>query len=99
MKTTIPGPLDRKTNTLLIWWRVWVETAAIPLLEVLPRGFDILLSLVLIVVFSPALVLRAMLAKSKLGKVFVTLQLIGRFRMRYYSTSCEAIWHSPALGP
>ncbi len=83
MKTTIPGPLDRKTNTLLIWWRVWVETAAIPLLEVLPRGFDILLSLVLIVVFSPALVLRAMLAKSKLGKVFVTLQLIGRFRMPF----------------
>ena len=79
----IPGPLDRKTNTLLIWWRVWLETAALPLLEVLPRSFDIILSIILVAVLSPALVILAIAAKAKAGKVFVTLQLIGRFRVPF----------------
>jgi len=78
--TTIPDPLHRKSNTLLIWWRVWIKYAALPLLKVLPRSFDIILSLALIGILSPALLIRAIVAKAKAGKVFVTLQLIGRFR-------------------
>ncbi len=82
MKTdsSIPGPLDRESNILLIWWRVWFEHAALLLLEVLPRSFDIFLSLSLILAFSPVLLIRAILAKSLWGKVFDTVELIGQFR-------------------
>jgi N-acetylglucosaminyldiphosphoundecaprenol N-acetyl-beta-D-mannosaminyltransferase len=85
MKTdsTIPGPLDRKTNTLLIWGRVWFEHAALLALEVLPRTFDIVLSLALIIVLSPAILVRALVASAKSGMVFSTVELIGRFRMPF----------------
>jgi N-acetylglucosaminyldiphosphoundecaprenol N-acetyl-beta-D-mannosaminyltransferase len=85
MKTDskIPGPLDRKKNILLTWRRIWFEYAALLALEVLPRTFDITLSLVLIMAISPAIFVRALMAKSKTGRVFDTVEMIGRFKMPF----------------
>jgi N-acetylglucosaminyldiphosphoundecaprenol N-acetyl-beta-D-mannosaminyltransferase len=82
MKTdsTIPGPLDRKKNILLTWRRIWFEQATLLALEMLPRSFDIALSLVLIMALSPAILARALMAKSKTGRVFDTDEVIGRFK-------------------
>ena len=49
-------------------------------LELLPRTFDIVLSLFLLIVLAPAILIRAVFAKVKTGKVFAPNVLIGRFR-------------------
>ena len=76
----IPGPLARKSNIFLIWWRIWFEHAAILMMDLLPRTFDIVFSLFLLVFLSPILSLRAIVAKLSTGKVFEAELLIGRFR-------------------
>ncbi len=78
--TPIPGPLARRSNIFLIWWRIWFEHAAILMMDILPRTFDILFSLFLLVFLSPLLLLRAIVAKVSTGKVFEAELLVGRFR-------------------
>ena len=86
MKTdpSIPGPLNRKNNIRLTRPRIWIEHATILLLEVLPRSFDIILSLMLIALLSPFLLARGILGMVNTGKVFETVELIGRFRTPFH---------------
>ncbi len=86
MKTdpSIPGPLNRKNNIRLTRPRIWIEHATILLLEVLPRSFDIILSLMLIALLSPFLLARGILAMVNTSKVFQTVELIGRFRTPFH---------------
>jgi N-acetylglucosaminyldiphosphoundecaprenol N-acetyl-beta-D-mannosaminyltransferase len=80
---TIPGPLDRKKNILLTWRRIWFEQAALLALEVLPRTFDIALSLTLIMILSPAILVRVSMAIATYGRVFDSVEMIGRFKMPF----------------
>lgn len=82
--SSIPGPLAHKTNFLIIWWRIWFESTAILLMDMLPRTFDIIFSLSLIIFLSPILALRAIVAKLSTGKVLNAELLIGRLRTPFY---------------
>ncbi len=86
MKTdpSIPGPLAHKTNFLLIWWRIWFEQAAMLLMDLLPRTFDIFLSLFLLIALAPILLVRAIVAKVSTGKVLNAEPLVGRFRTPFW---------------
>lgn len=77
---TIPGPLGRRSRPayirLLLPWLLLAQAA-------LPRIFDLLTSLALILLLSPLLLLRGFMAYQQTGLVFNRQIQIGRFQQAF----------------
>jgi N-acetylglucosaminyldiphosphoundecaprenol N-acetyl-beta-D-mannosaminyltransferase len=76
----IPGPLGQRARPayvrLLLLWLLLVRAA-------LPRIFDLLSSLLLIVLLSPLLLLRGFIAYQQAGRVFIRTTQIGLFQQEF----------------
>lgn len=77
--TELPGPLGKRTR--LRWgWRRSFQPVSATLSALLPRGFDILLALILLALLWPVLIVRAVIARWQAGRVLDLAERIGRLR-------------------
>ncbi len=82
----IPGPLGVRPSRR--WFSVLLGRWLYPLLlvfgELLPRLFDLLLSLAALLLLSPLLLWRGFRSRGETGRLFTPMELIGRFRSPFY---------------
>ena len=78
--TTIPGPLGQRPKPtyvrLFLPWLYLVQSA-------LPRSFDLLTSLLMVLLLSPLLLLRGLLAYNQTGLIFERKILLGYFQQEF----------------
>ena len=78
--TTIPGPLGQRPKPtyvrLFLPWLYLVQSA-------LPRSYDLLTSLLMVLLLSPLLLLRGLLAYNQTGLIFERKILLGYFQQEF----------------
>ena len=87
----IPGPLGRKSHWRSVWARNFQPFVGI-LRATLPRFFDLILVIALLLVIWPVVLLRAGLARLKCGQVFQREIRVGRFRTLYQQLDFAGQW-------
>lgn len=75
----LPGPLGKRSRLGWRWRQSWPPVAAL-ITEFLPRLLDIVLALAMLLLLAPVLLLRAVLARWRTGRVFSRTERVGRFR-------------------
>jgi len=81
--SSLPGPLGQRLRWGWRWRRLWYPLAGL-LSGVLPRLFDLALAMLLVVVLAPLLVTRALVALYQTGRIFASVEQVGRFRTLFW---------------
>ncbi|MFM8332826.1 MAG: WecB/TagA/CpsF family glycosyltransferase [Candidatus Methylumidiphilus sp.] len=79
----IPGPLGGKSAAGL-WWKLRLRAGLVFGLGLLPRLFDLALSLSLLIALAPLWLARAVWGWRKTGQLFSHEELLGRMRMPFW---------------
>ncbi|MGI2323428.1 MULTISPECIES: WecB/TagA/CpsF family glycosyltransferase [Methylococcus] len=78
--TAIPGPLGKRP----LWhWRLWLLPLLTLVTSLLPRIVDCIVAGALLILLAPLLLLRALVAKLRAGRVFAATERVGRFQVPF----------------
>jgi N-acetylglucosaminyldiphosphoundecaprenol N-acetyl-beta-D-mannosaminyltransferase len=79
----LPGPLGQRFRWGWRWRRIWYPLAGL-LGGILPRLLDLLLAMSLIGLLAPVLFARALVGIVQAGRVFASVERVGRFRTPFW---------------